>query len=314
MGGNGRSRALGGIGAIAVVALAWSARAAPRRGDDACWSPPVNVGAPLNTQYNDMYAVLTKSGLEVYFTSDRPGGLGGNDLWMATRASVDSPWDDPVNLTVLNGPSDDSLPMLSHSENVMWFFSDRPGGCGSGDLWQTRRDPGTGAWGAPVNLGCTVNGAFSENAPAFYADDESGITTLYFGSNRPGGVGDFDVYETSTADEDLYGATWTPGVLVPNISSPGRDTRTWIRRDGRELFITSDRTGGLGGLDIWRSTRASSTDPWSTPENLGAPINSAAAEGSPSLTWDGDTLYFFSTRSGGLGLRDIWVSQRTSCP
>jgi hypothetical protein len=314
MHGNGRSRTLCGIGAIALVASAWGASAAARGRDDSCWSSPVNVGAPLNSPYNDMYAVLTKNGLEVYFTSDRPGGLGGNDLWMATRASVDSPWGDPVNLTVLNGPSDDSLPMLSHSENVMWFFSDRPLGCGSGDLWQTRRDPSTGAWGAPVDLGCTVNTGYSENAPAFYADDDLGITTLYFGSNRPGGVGDFDVYETSTADEDLYGATWTPGVLVPNISSPGRDTRTWIRRDGRELFITSDRAGGLGGLDIWRSTRDTNTDPWSTPENLGAPINSAAAEGSPSLTWDGDTLYFFSTRGGGLGLRDIWVSQRTACP
>lgn len=309
-----------------------TSQAAATLGHDT-WSAPANVTS-LNSAYNDMYAVLTRDGLVVYFTSDRPGTCsisgstcagdaacptgeacsvkGGNDLWTATRASVDSDWDAPVNLTALNGPSDDSLPMLSHSENVMWFFSNRPGGCGKGDLWQTRRQP-DGTWGEPTDLGCTVNSGDDETAPAFYADDDLGVTTLYFGSNRPGGVGGYDVYETSTTDEDLYGATWTVPALVLNINSTGRDTRTWIRRDGRELFITSDRAGGAGKLDIWYSTRRESTDPWSPPVPLGTPVNSLDDDGSPSLTWDGDTLYFFSNnRAGGLGGRDIWLSHRQS--
>ena len=57
------------------------------------WSTPINVGPPLNTQYNDMYAILTADGLTVYFTSDRPGGLGGNDLWVSRRDSTDAPWE-----------------------------------------------------------------------------------------------------------------------------------------------------------------------------------------------------------------------------
>ena len=276
------------------------------------WSAPVNAGAPLNTQFNDMYAVLTKSQLTVYFTSDRPGGLGGDDLWVSRRDSIDSEWGTPENLTVLNTASADSLPMLSSSGNIMYFFSDRPGGCGSGDLWQSKRHPGTDTWSIPVNVGCVVNTGAMENAPAFYANDDVGVTTLYFGSNRPGGVGDFDVYQTTTTDEDLANATWSPGVLVPEISSLGRDTRTWVRSDGREIFITSDRAGGTGGLDIWLATRENTTDPWSTPVNLGAPLNSGAAEGSPTLTWDGNTLYLFSTRAGGMGLRDIWISTAVS--
>ncbi len=57
------------------------------------WSTPVNVGPPLNTAYNDNYAVLSRNELTIYFTSDRPlGGFGGDDLWFATRESVDSPW------------------------------------------------------------------------------------------------------------------------------------------------------------------------------------------------------------------------------
>ena len=52
------------------------------------WSMPVNVGAPLNTPFNDNYAVLSRNELTVYFTSDRPGGFGGDDLWFATRENL----------------------------------------------------------------------------------------------------------------------------------------------------------------------------------------------------------------------------------
>jgi len=174
----------------------------------------------------------------------------------------------------------------------------------------SRATPGGDAWTAPVNMGCVVNTGFTEIAPAFYANDDLGLSTIYFGSNRPGGIGDFDIYQTTTTDEDLESAVWSPGVLVPELSSPGRDTRTFVRRDGREVFITSNRTGGVGGLDIWVATREDPSDLWSTPVNPGPPLNSAADDGSPALSRDGRTLYFFSTRPGGSGLRDIWFTVR----
>jgi WD40-like Beta Propeller Repeat len=274
------------------------------------WSAPINVGPPLNTQYNDTYPILAADGLTVYFTSDRPGGLGGDDLWVSRRESTDSPWGEPENLTILNSPFNDSLSVLSTSGNIMYFHSDRPGGCGAGDLWMSRAKPGGDAWTAPVNMGCVVNTSFTEIAPAFYANDDLGLSTIYFGSDRPGGIGDFDIYQTTTTDEDLESAVWGPGVLVPELSSPARDTRTFVRRDGREVFITSNRTGGVGGLDIWVATREDSSDLWSTPVNPGPPLNSAADDGSPALSRDGRTLYFFSTRPGGFGGRDIWFTVR----
>ena len=273
------------------------------------WSAPVNVGPPLNTQYNDMYAILTANGLTVYFTSDRPGGLGGNDLWVSRRESTDAPWGEPENLTILNSQYDDSLPMLSTSGNFMYFQSDRPGGCGAGDLWWSQKQPNSDEWAAPVNMGCVVNTVATETAPSFYANDDLGLSTIYFGSNRPGSA-DYDIYETTTTDQDLESAVWSPGVLVLELSSPGRDTRTSVRRDGREIFITSNRTGGVGGLDIWVATREDSSDLWSTPVNPGPSLNSAADDGSPALSRDGRTLYFFSTRPGGFGGRDIWFTVR----
>ena len=69
--------------------------------------------------------------------------------------------------------------------------------------------------------------------------------------------------------------------------------------------------GGLGGLDVWIATRASINAPWSQPVNLGAPVNSSANEGGPALSFDGTTLYFYSTRAGGSGSNDLYVTSRT---
>lgn len=276
------------------------------------WSAPVNVGAPLNSAFNDGYAVFTRDTLTVYFTSDRPGGKGGDDLWTAHRETVDSAWDAPVNLAVLNSAAADSLSVLSFREDTMFFASTRAGGCGMSDLWMAKRDH-HGEWSAPFNMGCVVNTGANENAPAPLAGKkhQHTPTILYHGSNRAGGIGDFDVYATTSDDPDLSPASFTKSKLVKELSSPKRDTRVWVRKDGLEVYITSDRLGGVGAIDLWVSERASRDDAWGTPVNATA-LNSVKDDGSPWLTKDGTTMYLFSNRAGGLGLRDIWVSTRPS--
>ena len=289
-----------------------SPRAAQMFGD---WSAPINPGPPLNTPFNDNYAVLSQDQLTIYFTSNRPGGLGLDDLWTATRESVDSPWRDPQNMTSINTASIDSLPVLSSNEHVLYFYSTRPGPCGAtatgpGDIWMTRRRNKHADWQEPTNLGCVLNTSADEIAPAFFKDPESGQAWLFYGSNRvvPGvSIGDYDVYASPLGAHGVAG----PGVLIPEFSSPGRDTRIFIRKDGLEAFITSNRAGSRG-IDIWVSTRDTLSDPWSVPTNVGFPFNSTADDGSPWLSKDGTTLYFFSTRTdgGAQGGRDIWYTTR----
>ena len=270
------------------------------------WSSPINVGPPVNTEYNDTYAILSRDELTMYFTSDRPGGLGGDDLWFTTRASLDDPWADPQNISALNTSAADSLAVLSSDEHVMFFHSTRLGGCGAGDIWMTRRhNRRSQEWNPPVNLGCVANTAATEIAPAFFENPETGQVTLFYGSNRPGSQG-FDVYASPVGEDGYFG----PGVLVPEFSSAGRDTRIFIRRDGLEAFITSDRAGGQGLIDIWTSTWDTLSDTWSTPVDLSSPVNSASDDGSPWLSRDRTTLYFFSTRGLGYGQRDIWYTTR----
>jgi len=271
------------------------------------WSSPIYVGPPVNTEYNDSYAILSRDKLTMYFTSDRPGGVGGDDLWFTTRASLEDPWGDPENMSVLNSTVADSLAVLSSDEHVMFFHSIRPGGCGAGDIWMTRRhNRRSQQWDPPINLGCVVNTGATEIAPAFFENPETGQVTLFYGSNRPGSQV-FDVYASVVGEDGYFG----PGALVPEFSSPGRDTRIFIRKDGLEVFITSDRTGGQG-IDIWTSTRETLSDSWPTPSDVSGPVNSTCDDGSPWLSRDGTTLYFFSNRTAGLecGKRDIWYATR----
>jgi hypothetical protein len=271
------------------------------------WSEPLNVGSPVNSASNDNYAVLSRDELTIYFTSDRPGSRG-EDLYFATRESVGSLWDNPQNMAAINSSAADSLPFLSPNEHVLYFHSTRDGGCGLGDIWMTHRRNKHSDWELPRNLGCELNTGAVEIAPAFFEDPETEQAWLYYGSNRtPGGFGDFDVYKSLLGEDGSVGA----GEFVPEFSSKARDTRIFIRKDGLEAFITTNRPGGIGLIDIWVSTRETPSDPWSVPVDLGRPVNSEFDDGSPWLSKDGTTLYFFSNnRAGGLGNRDIWYTTR----
>jgi hypothetical protein len=216
----------------------------------------------------------------------------------------------------INSADDDSLPFLSSNEHVLYFYSRRQtetsGGLpGPGDIWMTRRRNKHSDWQEPTNLGCVLNTSDDETAPAFFEDPRTEQAWLFFGSNRTGGFGDYDVYASLLGDKGSVGR----GMLVREFSSAGRDTRIFIRKDGLEAFITSNRPGSLGTaipplLDIWVSTRDTLSDPWSVPTNPGNPVNSQSDDVAPWLSKNGTTLYFSSNRPGGHGMRDIWYTTR----
>ncbi len=282
------------------------------------WSEPVNLGPVVNSPFDDNHPAISKNGLSLFITSSRPGGVNGGqfpEIWVSQRASRDDPWGQPQNLgPVINSLGHNAgVPNLSPDEHLMFFNSTRPGGCGAADLWVSRRKNKRDdfGWQAPVNLGCTINSAAADNGPTYFADDETDTVTMYFNSTRPGGIGPANIYASILGDDRTFG----PAVLVPELSSPRVDGRTAIRRDGLEMLVSSNRLGSIGGSnDLWVSTRATTSDAWSTPVNLGPPINSKFDDGGSALSADGTTLYFYSTRLGGLGGRDLYVSKRTKLP
>jgi len=275
------------------------------------WSTPVNLGPVINSSANDQHPAISRDGLSLYFVSDRAGGQGGLDIYVSQRAREGDPWGPPKNLgTTINTAGTEMAPNLSIDGHRLYFHSDRPGGCGDFDLYvSTRRHVHDDfGWGPPVNLGCVINSSAKDAGPSI--TEEGGIPTLYFTSTRPGGFGDFDIYKSRLQ----WNGTWGPAEHVDELSGPARDTRTAISRDGLEMFLSSDVTGrpnGVGSQDLWRSTRKSTRDAWSLPENLGPTVNSTAFDGAPALSFDGSTLYFFSARPGGYGAYDLYVTTRT---
>jgi len=271
------------------------------------WSEPVNLGSVVNSTAADNNPTLSPDGLSLYFASDRPGGLGGTDIWVAQRASRESPWEAPVNLGApISTSSADGAPALSVDGHLLFYHSARSGGQGGIDIWMARRaDPKDDfGWEDPVNLGPDVNTPGDEQGPAYVASD-----ALYF--NRGSLI--LNGADLFRAEVGRDGRTKRPALPVTGLNDPAfNDAAPSVRTDGREMLFWSTRGGGFGAADIWVSARRSVHDAWSPPENLGGPpLNTPSAELQPDLSPDGRTLLFTSSRLGGSGGNDIWMSTRT---
>src|SRR6266566_2982066 len=229
---------------------------------------------------------------------------------------ANSEWSAPVNLgSTINTTFNEQGPSLSNDGLSLYFGSDRPlGGAGSFDLWVSRRDCGDAsdpkcAWQPPENLGPTVNTAASETGPGLSIDGH----LLFFTSTRLGGPGGQDIYlsRRSNPNTDLG---WEPPVaLGPDVNTAANEAGAeYVQsaEDGAANFYFNRAPVG-GTADLWTATRRSVHDPWSTPVNLGTPINSTLADQQPGLSTDGRALVFASSRSGSLGGTDIWMITRT---
>lgn len=301
---------------LAAIALCTAALAAS--GDFGPWSQATRVEAIPGTDPSFNGAALdgcpfvSRDGKTFYMASNRAGGLGGIDIWVSTRASADDPWGAPVNVGApVNSEANDFCPTIARDGHLFYFVSNRSGGCGGDDIYTTRLRPD--GWDPVENLGCEVNSAANEASP-FPLPERADGPVLYFSSTRPGGFS-AEAPGATAGDSDLYvsashGGVFGAAELVPGANSASEDGQPNVRRDGLELFFFSTRTGTLGMADIYAATRSSASDPWSAPVNLGADVNSSAAETRPSLSWDGTTLYFGSTRSGGEGSSDHYVTTR----
>jgi Tol biopolymer transport system component len=124
---------------------------------------------------------------------------------------------------------------------------------------------------------------------------------------------DVSVPESPASRALLHEAQWSEPVnLGPPIDTPAIEQNPSLSRDGLTLYFASDRPGSMGLRDLYVAHRATRRSAWQTPVNLGPTVNSAADDIGPHLSPDGRTLFFASTRPGGFGRFDIYVSRRTN--
>ncbi len=295
---------------IALTIIAMSAYS-----QNNAFSAAQNMGATLNTASNETGPVSSPNGLSLYFTSDRVGGQGGNDIYVSQRATLGSAWGAPQNLgATVNSSVNDNITGISLDGRSMLINSTRPGGIGGPDLWiLTRTDSNNDfGWTAPVNLGATVNSTGADNSGNFFEDPVTGVVTLIFSSDRAGGLPGikFDFFQ-STRNPD---GTFNTPTLIPELNGEGSHFGSAIRRDGLEIFIASSRPAGLNNpkFDIFVSTRASVSATWSQPVVVSGINDFAEDDRLPKLSPDGSILYFSSNRAGGFGGFDLYSATRCS--
>ncbi len=256
----------------------------------------------VNSSAREFNSSISADGLSLYFCSNRPSGVGGMDIWVTTRETKDDPWGTPVNLgPTINSPVSDGGVSISSDGLSLYFSSMRPAGYGDGDCWVTTRDTIHDEWGAPMNLGPTVNSSADQCYPSISADE----LALYFASNRGGGVGAYDLWVTTR--ETIHDPWDNPLNLGPTVNSSVYEVDPGISGDGRTLFFASTSTSNSSSqTDIWMTSRTTTDDPWGEPVNLGPTINSSAWEDYPNVSADGSTLFFRYSQSGRWSGGDIW--------
>jgi hypothetical protein len=307
-----RLLALIGIAALGVAGAALAGVTA------SAWTTAQKVdaiggnNADLNTPSLDGCPIQSPDGLSLYLASNRPGGKGGLDIWVATRASATAPWGAPQNLDEpVNSAADDFCPTPVGKGGL--FFVSRealPGACGQGDIYYTHRT-GAAGWAEPTRLLCSPAGPnteLDEQGPSWVdlSGKLRGKKQLYFSrsSAAPNVPGEIYVSERQN------GARFGPATPVAELNdAAANDIQPNVRADGLEVVLSSNRAGTVGTQDIWVATRAKIGDPGSAPVNAGAEVNTSAAESRPSLSRNGSQL-LFGRAPGPEGSSDIYITTR----
>lgn len=194
----------------------------------------------------------------------------------------------------INNRFEELNPVISGDEKVMLFtrrlqFYDA--------VFYTRRD--NGRWTDPINL-----------TPSFGLDGNSYTTGLSYNGDE------VFVYRSDNFDGNLYSSRYRNGKwselekLNGNINTKYWESHATLSKDGKTLYFTSNREGGYGGLDIYRSERTRGGD-WGPAVNLGPAVNSRFNEDTPFITEDDNALYFSSMGHSNMGGYDIFYSTRS---
>lgn len=195
------------------------------------WRTPENMAKPINTSYWEGGACISPDGKTLFFTSERPGGSGNSDIWMAKRLTKTT-WDKPVNLGPdVNSDFDEVGLFLAPDGKTLFFCSNGKGSMGGYDIFKTVLE--NGKWSKPVNIGYPINSDKNDGPFVVSANAQTG----YFASNRDGGLGESDIYQVDLTN---YAVLEKDG---KKISNNGLSILKGVVRDGYEGY-------GVGDVEI----------------------------------------------------------------
>jgi len=236
------------------------------RGSDGIWSKAEALEA-INTEFNEGSACITEGGTTIYFSRcHAPGSMGSCDLFMA-EIKEDSTWGNVRNLGVnVNSISWDSHPTLSHTEDTLYFASDRIGGFGMSDIYFTYKDK-YGNWAPAQNVGPLINTRGNEVSPFYHPKHR----VLYFTSNgQLLNFGSFDIYKSVWS-----GKQWQePKNVGPLVNGAGDEFYFTIDSASKNLYYASSTTKNIENLDLFSFPLPMGAQPEATTSFLGSLLDS----------------------------------------
>jgi len=269
---------------------------------------PINLGPNINSQYSEYFPTMTVDGKLILYTRrlGKEGQHQQEDFYVSIRGR-NKQWVSAQNMGApINTQFNEGAATISADGKIIiftaceknGFYGNNRNGYGSCDLFFTRH---TGkSWTPAVNLGPPVNTGNWESQPSLSSDGE----TLYFVRGvRRGAHRESDIYMT-TLDQEGY---WTtPKKLPSTINTKQAEESVLIHPNNRTIYFSSRGKVGMGGLDIFMSTKDSNNQ-WSEAINLGYPINTHKDENSLLVSPSGEIGYFASDREGGFGGLDLYA-------
>ena len=253
-----------------------------------------NMGDSINSPASEYFPTVSIQ--DSLFLFMRRMNLSREDFYTSSMGSdgfsAAMPLSDTLNFAAKKG----SMSLSADLQTLYYAADYAEQGYGRYDIYKVQRSPW--GWSKPKNLGQRINSDFWDSAPSIAPDGNS----IYFASNRPEGYGGIDIY-VAYKNEKGY---WEEAInLGPTINTKGDDQTPFIHADNQSLYFSSNGRLGFGGSDIYVS-RKKIDGSWTTPVNLGYPINTYDNEGSIAVASNGATAYIASDRLDSRGELDIY--------
>lgn len=262
----------------------------------------LNLGAGINSPYNDHSPVIAADESVLIFTSTRQGSTGGKkdkrgnfyeDIYIAYNEN--DMWTPPTSIgpNINTDDHEASIGLSVDGRQLFVYKSNK----GNGDIYTCQQQ--NDVWGVPQPLGETINSKYSETHASLSADGNY----LFFTSNRKGGLGGFDIYMAEKQSNDTWGEAVNLG---ETINTPYNEKSPYMHPDGVTLYFSSEGHNTMGGYDIFTSVKNEEGE-WQPPQNIGYPINTPHNDIFYTPTLDNKRAYYSSSQKSGSGDLDLYV-------
>jgi outer membrane protein OmpA-like peptidoglycan-associated protein/tetratricopeptide (TPR) repeat protein len=257
---------------------------------------PKNLGQGVNSSQREYFPSITVAEDILVYTVQ----VGKNDSYQQEdlyySVKIDGVWGKGQPVPNVNTAENEGAQAISADGKLLVFTAcNRRADFGSCDLYYSRR-LSKDEWSVPKNIGQPINSAAWESQPSVAPNGDA----IYFARGVQG-TGQKDLFVSYLQPDGKWGAP----VALTEINTPFDETAPCIHPDGKTLYFASNGYAGMGNFDLYMS-RKGADGKFSTPVNLGYPINTEKAEESIIVSLKGDNAFVSSDRDGGFGLLDIY--------